>query len=277
MPFQGVIIDHHVGFRFKVEIDGLLMATFNECSGLSGSIEPYDIKEGGMNSSVHRFVNRATYGDITLKRGFINIPELFYWMQDATLNSWSPRKNGSIVLFDDDNNEAARWYFWRALPVKWEAPSLNASQNSIAIESLTLAVEWVSIAPPEPPPPPEEKKKEEPPAECVANFEWDEEEHMIKSNPALDAFIASAKDKDTPIHVHAHTDNTGKASYNKTLSKARADDIATYLINGGIAASRISKFGHGEEELLPCCAGGPDKKCESCRRAEVKESCTCGA
>ena len=35
------------------------------------------------------------------------------------------------------------WYFRRGLPVKYSGPSLNATQNNVAIESIEIAHEGV--------------------------------------------------------------------------------------------------------------------------------------
>jgi hypothetical protein len=39
------------------------------------------------------------------------------------------------------------WYFRRGLPVKYTGPSLNATQSSVAIESIEIAHEGLSQVP----------------------------------------------------------------------------------------------------------------------------------
>ncbi len=47
------------------------------------------------------------------------------------------------------------------------------------------------------------------------------------------------------IRVVGHTDNTGSASYNQTLSERRAATVARVLLDEGVAADRIRSVGRG--------------------------------
>ena len=47
---------------------------FSEVSGLDSSIEIFDYKEGGRNDYVHKFATRASFGNITFKRGVAVTP-----------------------------------------------------------------------------------------------------------------------------------------------------------------------------------------------------------
>ncbi len=49
----------------------------------------------------------------------------------------------------------------------------------------------------------------------------------------------------TRLNVLGHTDNTGSEQHNIKLSQRRADSVAAYLMNQGIAPSRISSYGYG--------------------------------
>jgi outer membrane protein OmpA-like peptidoglycan-associated protein len=50
----------------------------------------------------------------------------------------------------------------------------------------------------------------------------------------------------TNLEVQGHTDNTGAASYNMTLSVKRATAVSDYLKANGIASSRLTVKGFGE-------------------------------
>lgn len=58
---------------------------------------------------------------------------------------------------------------------------------------------------------------------------------MLKANAGL------------KISVEGHTDNTGNAAANKTLSERRAKSVVDALIAQGIAAGRLSAAGFGQE------------------------------
>ena len=53
---------------------------------------------------------------------------------------------------------------------------------------------------------------------------------------------------DTNILIEGHTDSTGSDSYNKELSEKRADEVSGYLKQQGVAGSRITTEGYGENQ-----------------------------
>lgn len=53
---------------------------------------------------------------------------------------------------------------------------------------------------------------------------------------------------DTTVNVIGHTDNTGAASYNQSLSERRASAVASVLIGAGVSSSRVVAVGRGENQ-----------------------------
>lgn len=53
---------------------------------------------------------------------------------------------------------------------------------------------------------------------------------------------------DTDILVEGHTDSTGSAAYNLTLSKNRAQAVTNFLVNQGISKGRIDTKWYGEDQ-----------------------------
>lgn len=54
----------------------------------------------------------------------------------------------------------------------------------------------------------------------------------------------------SPIQVRGHTDATGSASVNQTLSEQRATSVATFLASQGIAQSRLTSVGFSSTRPL---------------------------
>ncbi len=121
------------------------VAGFSECSGLDASIEIAEWKEGGVNDYVHKFAGRASFSNITLKHGEIYLyDDLWSWHHDFVLGK-GKRKDGLVVLLDEGRKPAKVWKFKRGIPMKWAGPPLNATQSTIAIESLEIAHEGLDL------------------------------------------------------------------------------------------------------------------------------------
>lgn len=50
--------------------------------------------------------------------------------------------------------------------------------------------------------------------------------------------------------VVGHTDNTGQAAYNQTLSQNRAQSVASYISTHGVAAQRLAASGMGQTQPI---------------------------
>ncbi len=55
---------------------------------------------------------------------------------------------------------------------------------------------------------------------------------------------------DTNILIEGHTDNTGTDDYNMTLSRDRAQSVASYLATVEVASARFSTAGYGETQPI---------------------------
>jgi phage tail-like protein len=132
-------------FNFLVEIDGITRAGFQECSGLDVSLDPVEYREGGEPITPRKLPGLAKYANITLKRGLTDDQELWEWIQQGVQGE-TERKNGSIILLDAHGEEQSRWNFRDGWPTKWTGPSFNATDNSVAVETLEIAHEGVAVA-----------------------------------------------------------------------------------------------------------------------------------
>lgn len=128
-------------FNFRVEIDGIQKVAFTEVTGLSSEVDCIEYREGG-DTTIRKFPGLPRFGNITLKRGVTKSAELQNWHRNV-LNGVADRRNGAVILLDEERNELVRWNFFNAFPRKWEGPQLNATGNEVAIESLELCCEGI--------------------------------------------------------------------------------------------------------------------------------------
>jgi phage tail-like protein len=123
------------------------IAGFSEISGLDSSLEIFDYKEGGRNDYVHKFATRASFGNITFKRGVAITPDLWQWYDTVRQGSFGARRGVMIAHLAADGTPALVWFVTRALPLKYVGPSWNAGQSSVAVESLEIAHEGLELVP----------------------------------------------------------------------------------------------------------------------------------
>lgn len=117
-----------------------IVAGFNECGGLESTLEIEEYKEGGVNDRVHKFPSRFTFTNITLKQGITLNSILRLWHLDL-LQGKTQRRDGVIILQNEQRLPVLAWKFERGLPIKWTGPTLNASQSEVSIETLEISYE----------------------------------------------------------------------------------------------------------------------------------------
>ena len=134
--------DPYKAFSFRVEIDGLTAASFSEVSGLESEVEVIDYREGGEPARVRKLPGLRRYTNIVLKRGLTQDTELWNWYKQV-LDGDVHRRNGSVILLDEQGHEQVRWNFVDSWPCKYVGPTLNAKSSEVAIETLELAHEGI--------------------------------------------------------------------------------------------------------------------------------------
>ncbi|MGB5759507.1 MAG: phage tail protein [Acidimicrobiales bacterium] len=161
-----MIEDPIPGYRFLVTLDPadaylppaqavlltlVAAGQFQTVSGLSGSLEVMDHAEGGRNDFVHKLPVRHSWGPITLSRGVVRLPGLWYWYQAGLNQSLGARRDGAIVLLTPSGVPAVGWIFRAGLAAKWTGPEMNATEDAIALESLEIAHQGLLQVPLSPP------------------------------------------------------------------------------------------------------------------------------
>ncbi len=137
--------DPYRGFNFRVEIDNTAVAAFSEASGLTFDVDPVEYREGTEKQlHVRKLTGLRKFANIALKRGFTDNKELWEWYKEV-LNGTVERRDGAVVLVDEDSADVLRWNFEEGWICKWEGPAMNATSNDVAIESIEICVERVEL------------------------------------------------------------------------------------------------------------------------------------
>lgn len=134
--------DIPVVFHFKVEFGATSAdqdVRFQEVTGLSAEVSAEELREGGLNEYVHRLPTGAKYGNLVLKRGFVNSSEVADWLRQAVESFEFEPKDVTVTLLNEEHEPLAAWSFLRAWPVKWSLSDFKAQENALAVESMELA------------------------------------------------------------------------------------------------------------------------------------------
>jgi phage tail-like protein len=133
--------DHISGSLFRVEIEGVTQAAFRSVSGLEVAVDVVEYADGN-DLRVRKRPGRIRYGNIVLKRGFLNTTELWQWFR-AVADGKIERRSGSIILAADDGSEITRYNFFEGWPCRWKSFSLDAAASDTVVEEIELAVERI--------------------------------------------------------------------------------------------------------------------------------------
>ena len=108
------------------------------------------------------------------------------------------------------------------------------------------------------------------------NIHYDFDKATIRpdARPELDRLVAYLLDNpNIRVEMSSHTDSRGSDSYNQRLSQQRANSVKAYLVEHGVASSRIVSVGYGETRLLNRCSNGvpcSEEEHQLNRRTEIK-------
>ncbi len=85
----------------------------------------------------------------------------------------------------------------------------------------------------------------------IVHFDFDKYNIKKLYVPDLDQHVAYlSANPSSPVTVEGHTDYIGSDQYNQKLSERRANAVRKYLIEKGIASSRIRVVGYGEQRPI---------------------------
>ncbi len=133
-------------FHYKVSWNNQDIG-FSDVSGLTQETQPIEYRDGLMsgNTVPLKRPGLKKVNNITLKRGIVEKNnDLFNWFN----NNGAPnveRRDITISLLNDEGNPVMVWNISQAWPIKLEGPGLKATGNEVAIESIELVHEGISL------------------------------------------------------------------------------------------------------------------------------------
>lgn len=135
--------------------------------------------------------------------------------------------------------------------------------------SLLLGVRYAfNVAPPAVEAPAVPTARAEAARTYLVFFDWDRADLTDRARQIIaEAASASQRVAVTRIEVSGHTDTTGSAAYNQTLSVRRAETVAVELVRLGVPRAAITTQGFGFSR--PLVATGPNVREPQNRRVEI--------
>jgi len=138
-------------YNYRVEINGDAVA-FSEVSGLTISYESTVYKEspiagGSPGPRTLIMPSQRTPPTITLKKGLVrktSMKHLYDWIRTVQINQIE-KKDIYVRLCDEKGDAVITWKVANAFPVKLDAPTFDAKSNDVAIQSMELKADFITI------------------------------------------------------------------------------------------------------------------------------------
>ncbi|WP_310476441.1 phage tail protein [Sandarakinorhabdus sp.] len=133
-------------FNFTVTVgDGATMS-FQEVSGLDMEAQAIEYRAGDSRAfSAIKMPGIKKFSDVTLKKGMFKADnKLLAWFNQSMTNSIE-RKPVTISLLDETGREVFTWKLLNAFPIKISGKDLNSTGNDMAVETIVLAHEGLTM------------------------------------------------------------------------------------------------------------------------------------
>jgi phage tail-like protein len=132
-------------FHFTVDWGGTNVG-FSEVSGLTQEIQVIEYRDGkSPDYNTVKMPGLRKVTNIVMKRGISKGDnDFFKWLNTVKLNTIE-RRDLTINLLNENHEPVVTWKVLQAWPVKVEGPGLKATGNEVAIESIELAHEGLTL------------------------------------------------------------------------------------------------------------------------------------
>jgi len=121
--------------------------SFQEVSGLDTETQIIEYRNGDSKQfSTVKMPGIAKVGNVTLKKGiFVKDNKFFTWYNNIKMNTIK-RETVVIQLLDQTGAATMTWTLANAWPTKITGTDLKSDSNEVAVETIELAYETLTIA-----------------------------------------------------------------------------------------------------------------------------------
>jgi len=132
-------------FHFQVDWGGTKLG-FSEVSGLNVETQVIEYRDGIMPEySKVKMPGMQKFGSLTLKRGMFQSDNEFYDWWNTVKQTKIERRDITISLLNEEHEPVMTWKIKNAWPTKVQSTDLKADGNDVAIETLELAHEGLTM------------------------------------------------------------------------------------------------------------------------------------
>jgi phage tail-like protein len=134
-------------FSFQVSWGSQQKIAFQEVSGLDAETQVIEYRHSNSKDySTIKMPGIAKYSNVTLKKGiFVKDNTFWDWYSKISMNTY-PRTTVVIQLLDEKQAPTMTWTLKNAWVTKVSGPNLKSDGNEVAIETIEVAHEGLTIA-----------------------------------------------------------------------------------------------------------------------------------
>ncbi|MBB6250768.1 phage tail protein [Nitrospirillum iridis] len=135
-------------FYFSVQI-GSNTVSFQEVTGLDSEARPIEYRHGDSPSFYPiKMPGLGKVGNVTMRKGiFVNDTALWDWFNQIAMNTIQ-RQTVVVNLLDETAAPKMVWTLNNAWPTKITGTDLKSEGNEVAVESVEIAYETLTISAP---------------------------------------------------------------------------------------------------------------------------------
>jgi phage tail-like protein len=133
-------------FYFQVKWDSAVLS-FEEVSGLDVEAQPIEYRHGDSPVfSAIKMPGLKKFGNVTMKKGVFKSDNKFWdWFNQIKMNTVK-RVPVTISLLDEEGKPTMVWTLNNAWPTKITGTDLKAEGNEVAVETIEVVHEGLTIA-----------------------------------------------------------------------------------------------------------------------------------